>query len=45
MEDLVDQAADSEIRPDGTKPQQHQPHQQQKLSGESSQHGGKKPNF
>jgi hypothetical protein len=46
MEELVDRAADSEVKPDGKKPQPQQPQQQQKQSGESSsQQGGKKRNF
>jgi len=45
MEELFDCAADSEVKPDGKKPQPQQPHQQQKQSGESAQQGGKKSNF
>ena len=43
--ELFDCTADSEIKPDGNKPQQQQPHQQQKQSGESFHQGGKKHNF
>jgi hypothetical protein len=45
MEELFDRAADSEVKPDGKKPQPQQPQQQQRQSGESSQQGGKKRNF
>lgn len=45
MEELCDCAADSEVKPDGNKPQQQQSHQQQMQSGESSQSCGKKCNF
>jgi len=45
MKDLFDRAADSEVKPDGNKPQPQQPQQQQRQSGESSQQGGKKRNF
>jgi hypothetical protein len=46
MEELFDSAADSEVKPDGKKPQPQQPQQQQGQSGElSSQQDGKKRNF
>jgi hypothetical protein len=45
MEELFDRATDSEVTPDGNKPQQLQPHGQQRQSGESSQHNSKKRNF
>jgi len=37
MEELFDCAPDSEVKPDGKKPQLQQPQQQQRQSGESSQ--------
>jgi hypothetical protein len=45
MIELFDRGADSEVKPDGKKPQLQQPQQQQRQSGESSQQGGKKRNF
>jgi hypothetical protein len=45
MEELFDSAANSEVKPDGQKPQPQQPQQQQRQSGESSIQGGKKLNF
>jgi hypothetical protein len=45
MEELFDGAADVEVKPDGKKPQQQQPHQLQMHSAESSQQGGKKRIF
>jgi len=46
MEELFDRAADSEVKPDGKKPQPQQPQQHQRQAGESSsQQGGKKHNF
>jgi len=46
MEEHFDRAANSEVKPDGKKPQPQQPQQQQRQSGESSsQQRGKKLNF
>ena len=46
MEELFDRAADSEVKPDGTKPQPQHPQHQQRQSGKStSQQGGKKRNL